>query len=143
MRQLFAVTPSNPIRNVTEAKSFSYGDYLSQRYYCLHENWNLSKKVDLFVIDTELPYIIPGLEYLHLFKLGISISKMSAFQFGKNSSNVRYANSKCVNELRTYHGTNCKPLNNDQIMSQYHESNINFKGNKDLDEIPDSPEADL
>ncbi|GFQ87149.1 hypothetical protein TNCT_425801 [Trichonephila clavata] len=46
--------------------------------------------------------------------------------------------SKCVSELRTYHGTYCKPLKNDQIMNYSnanHKSNINFKGNKDLDEI--------
>ncbi|GFX69631.1 retrovirus-related Pol polyprotein from transposon 17.6 [Trichonephila clavipes] len=54
--------------------------------------------------------------------------------------------NKCVSELRTYHGTYCKTLNNDQIMNYYNannENNINVKDNKGLDQVPDSPEADL
>ncbi|GFT63086.1 hypothetical protein TNCV_705181 [Trichonephila clavipes] len=104
----------------------------------------ISKQIDLFVIDTKLPYIILGLEYLHLFKLEISIRNICVFKFGKNLSNVKFVN-KCVGELRTYHGTYCKTLNNDQNMNYYNANNenINFKSNKGLDQVPDSPEADL
>ncbi|GFQ78050.1 hypothetical protein TNCT_102481 [Trichonephila clavata] len=107
---------------------------------------NISKQIDLFVIDTELPYIILGLEYLHLFKLDISIRKMCVLQFGKNLSNVKISNNKCVSELRTYHGTYCKTLENDKLMNYSnanHENNSTVKGNNYLDQIPDSPEADL
>ncbi|GFY51690.1 hypothetical protein TNIN_322041 [Trichonephila inaurata madagascariensis] len=70
---------------------------------------------------------------------------MCVFQFGKNLSNVKFVN-KCVSELRTYHGTYCKTLNNNQIMkysNANNETNISVKDNKGLDQVPDSPEADL
>ncbi|GFQ85368.1 hypothetical protein TNCT_452221 [Trichonephila clavata] len=71
---------------------------------------------------------------------------MCVFQFGKNLSNVKISNNKCVGELRTYHGTYCKTLKNDKLMNYSntnHENNSNVKGNNGLDQIPDSPEADL
>ncbi|GFQ86785.1 hypothetical protein TNCT_562541 [Trichonephila clavata] len=74
------------------------------------------------------------------------IRKMCVFQFGKNLSNVKISNNKCVSELRTYHGTYCKTLKNDKLMNYSnanHENNSNVKGNNSLDQIPDSPEADL
>ncbi|GFW25429.1 transposon Tf2-6 polyprotein [Trichonephila clavipes] len=85
------------------------------------------------------------LEYLHLFKLDISIRNMCIFQCGKNLSNIKFV-SKCVGELRTYHGTYCKTLNNDQNMNYYNannEDNINVKNDKGLDQVPDSPEDDI
>ncbi|GFY54220.1 hypothetical protein TNIN_74091 [Trichonephila inaurata madagascariensis] len=71
---------------------------------------------------------------------------MCVFQFGKNLRSVKVANNKCVSELRTYHGTHCKTDKNAQILNYSnanYEHNINVKGNKDLDQVPDSPEADL
>ncbi|GFX64938.1 hypothetical protein TNCV_450761 [Trichonephila clavipes] len=70
---------------------------------------------------------------------------MCIFQCGKNLSNIKFAN-KCVGELRTYQGIYCKTLNNDQNINYYNannEDNINVKNNKVLDQVPDSPEADL
>ncbi|GFW27567.1 retrovirus-related Pol polyprotein from transposon opus [Trichonephila clavipes] len=70
---------------------------------------------------------------------------MCIFQCGKNLSNIKFVN-KCIGELRTYHGTYCKTLNNDQDMNYYNannEDNINVKNNKGLDQVPDIPEADL
>ncbi|GFQ84503.1 hypothetical protein TNCT_157251 [Trichonephila clavata] len=107
---------------------------------------SISKKIDLVVIDTELPYIILGLEYLHLFELDISIRKMCVFQFDKNLSNVKISNNKCVSELGTYHGAYFKTLKNDKLMNYSntnHENNSNVKGNNCLDQIPDSSEADM
>ncbi|GFR06950.1 hypothetical protein TNCT_328791 [Trichonephila clavata] len=85
-----------------------------------------------------------GLEYLHLFKLDISIRKMCVFQFRKNLSNVKISNNKCVSELRTYHGTYCKTHKNDKLVN-YSNANHENKSNVNngLDQIPDSPEADL
>ncbi|GFR20077.1 hypothetical protein TNCT_669471 [Trichonephila clavata] len=66
--------------------------------------------------------------------------------YSSNQRNVRISNNKCISELRTYHGAYCKTLKNDKLMNYpnaNHENNCNVKGNNDLDQIPDSPEADL
>ncbi|GFR12242.1 hypothetical protein TNCT_511131 [Trichonephila clavata] len=71
---------------------------------------------------------------------------MCVFQFGKNLSNVKISNNNCVGELRTYHGTYCKTRENDKLMNYSnanHENNSTVKGNNCLDQIQDSPEADL
>ncbi|GFR19609.1 hypothetical protein TNCT_545471 [Trichonephila clavata] len=71
---------------------------------------------------------------------------MCVFQYGKNLINVKISNKKCASELRTYHGTYCKTLQNDKLMNSSnanHENNGNVKFNNGLDQIPDSPEADL
>ncbi|GFY65005.1 hypothetical protein TNIN_283511 [Trichonephila inaurata madagascariensis] len=152
MRQLIAVTPNNPNRNTVETGS--YTRWNNQAYSSVHRGTDPRYRFQSrgYHGQQHQSHMVRfngrqqfNREYLHLFKLDISIRKMCDFQFGKNLSNVKYVN-KCVNELRAYHGTYCKTLNNDQIMNSSNannENNINVKDNKGLDQVPDSPEADL
>ncbi|GFQ99138.1 hypothetical protein TNCT_411471 [Trichonephila clavata] len=161
MRQLIAVTPDNSNLKAVENGSSrrwnnqAYGSvntgtdplrFQSRGYgQPLQSHLNL-KNSDVKINQTCGTIPPKGLEYLHLFKLDISIRKMCVFQFGKNLSNVKISNNKCVSELRTYHGTYCKTLRNDKLMNYSNanpENNSNVKGNNGLDQIPDSSEADL
>ncbi|GFV36925.1 hypothetical protein TNCV_1940111 [Trichonephila clavipes] len=71
---------------------------------------------------------------------------MSGVIFPKIRLILRY--SACLGVVRPvlHRPTYCKTLNKDQIMNYSNannENNMNVKDNKGLDQVPDSPEADL
>lgn len=106
---------------------------------------NISKFMNLFVVESNLPYVILGLKHLRLFQIEISIKNLCVFQNGKMLNCVEINENFEVNNVVTYHGTLDDSLNaKNNLLSDNEKTNhVEIMSDVDVVRELNSPETDL